>query len=901
MLFVSPLAETPRDALNAALGFAPYLKRLAARRSETVDRLQAEDASDLISRVIADIEGSGASDFERALRCAKADTHLALTAADLSAHLSLPAITSALSQFADQALGAALATALQRFELSGDGLFVIALGKMGAFELNYSSDIDIAVFYDPERFDAGGRSAGDAAGRVVREAVRSLEQRTEDGYVFRTDLRLRPDPRSTPPAVSVRMAELYYESVGQNWERMVWIKARPCAGDLACASDFVMTLQPFVWRRHLDYWAIADIHAIKRQINAHGAAADLHDPAPDVKLGPGGIREIEFFAQTQQLILGGRDITLRERGTISALNALSKARIVDAEQLDVLTTAYEALRHVEHRLQMMNDEQTHKLPNDPEARARVAALCGAEDLASFDRGVRETRRAVHEIYNDLFADEERRAAAARSGNLVFTGVDDDPGTLETLAGLGFSAPSRVIETVRQWHRGRVPATRTTRGRELLTALLPDLLAAMGETGEAQRAFDRFVVFFEGLRSGVQTLSMLLAEPPLMSDLVLTLALAPRLAETLGRRPDMLESLLSSAPPQPLIIDPSAAFGDAMDAARRQHREQSFLIGHRMLHGLVSCADAAAAWSDLADEAVQAMAAAGEAEMGRKFGPCPGDWVICAMGRLGGRDMTAGSDLDLIVIYEPFDGVDAQQYFARFTQRLISGLSSPTAEGELYDVDMRLRPSGRAGPVAVRFAAFDRYQREEAWTWEHMALTRLRPVAGDEDLGARVVAAARRVLAAARDPASLRADVLAMRERLAAARPGRGLWDLKLAPGGLVDLEFVVQHALLALGDGAALEPETGLAIELLKTRGALSAADAEDLRAGRDLFASLQQILRLAVGDAFDPGEASNGLKRRLVETSNANDFNALTVSLANAKRAVVDIRCKKIGALATD
>ncbi|OZB14023.1 MAG: glutamine-synthetase adenylyltransferase, partial [Hyphomonas sp. 34-62-18] len=377
-----------------------------------------------------------------------------------------------------------------------------------------------------------------------------------------------------------------------------------------------------------------------------------------------------------------------------------------------LTTAYRALRNVEHRIQMRQDEQTHTVPADPAEREAVAWLCGYGNLADFDRDLLETRRIVQSAYDALFAQEDRAAESHDLGNLVFTGVDDDPETVKTLGNLGFSDPSSAIDTIRNWHRGRVPATRTARGRELLTSILPGLLKAMGATGEPDEAFRWFSRFFEGLSSGVQTLSMLLARPDLLDDLVSTLALAPRLAQILARRPDLLEALVSNAIPRAPELSPSVTFDASMDAWRRYHREQSFLIGHRLLHGLLPTDQAAEAWTSLADETIRQMARAAEAETTRRNGEVPGRWAVFAMGKLGGGELTAGSDLDIILIYDS-QADDAQTWFTRLTQRLITALTAPTAEGALYEVDMRLRPSGRAGPVAVSLSAFRHYQNEEA--------------------------------------------------------------------------------------------------------------------------------------------------------------------------------------------
>lgn len=903
-----PLADDLPTLMERAGAHAPYLRRLIARDGEALGLNAIEDLPvrveaqfQTLRALVADPPGHEA--LSDALRIAKRRAHLCIALADLAGFWPLDRVTGAITTLADLTLQAALSGALSARNLSGKGLFLVALGKMGAHELNYSSDIDIAAYFDPDVFSGGDRAPGDAAVRVIREVCQLMEAQTGEGYVFRTDLRLRPDPRSTPVAVSTRRAELYYESVGQNWERMVWIKARPCAGDLQTAADFMQVMQPFVWRRHLDYWAIADIHAIKRMINASAGDPALDDVAVDVKLAPGGIREIEFFAQTQQLILGGRDPGLRQRGTLAALEALAGAGIVEDETAGVLSRAYDMLRAVEHRVQMRNDQQTHTLPGDADGRASVAALMGAEDLDAFDARLKAVRRQVHAHYLDLFADEDRQSDAAASGNLVFTGVDNDPGTLATLQRMGFAEPERVIEAVRDWHFGRVPATSTRRGQELLTTLTPGLVEAMGKTGEADIAFRHFERFFQGLRSGVQLMSMLLAEPALMEDLVSTLALAPRLAQILAARPNLLEALITPVGETVFTISEQASFEDAMDAARRRHRDETFLIGHRLLHGRLDARDAAAAWTALADQMVAQMATAAERETARRFGPIPGRYTVCAMGKLGAGELTAGSDLDLIVIYQPDegDGGAAQSWFTRYTQRLITALSAPTAEGELYEVDMRLRPSGRAGPVAVRLAAFERYQVEEAWTWEHMALTRIRPIAGAAELGEAVLSTARRAIDARKHAPSLAADIADMRARLRRERPGQGMWDLKLAPGGIVDIEFVAEYGLLATGGEASVTPATQAALFRLKEAGWLDDPTAEALVAAHAFQSALQQVLRLAVGEARDDDDLPAGLRERLCRAVGTDSFEALRNILAAHQARASEIHCDFLPPPATE
>ena len=907
MLDICPLADAPLDAFKAAADLAPYLSRAARRSPDALNILEKDGAAALHAHALEQARAAGdAATLDETmakLRTAKLAHHIAVAARDLSGDVDVTAVTENLTEFANTALDAAFRAVLSSRELKSDGLFIFALGKMGAFELNYSSDIDVAAFFDADVFDGGSGEAQTKANRVVQETMRVLEEQTGDGYVFRTDLRLRPDPSSTPPAVSTSMASLYYESVGQNWERMVWIKARAVTGDIAAAEAFLEMLTPFIWRRHLDYWAIADVQSVKRMINSKAGVA-LNDPAPDVKLGPGGIREIEFFAQTQQIILGGRNEYLRGRKTLSSLHALVAAKAVDEPVAEELSAAYAALRAVEHRIQMMQDEQTHRVPKDEERRLLLARLCGYEDLAAFDADLHATRANVSRHYSDLFAEEERKTKSASEGNLVFTGVDDDPGTVSTLSSLGFSDPSRVISTIQSWHRGKTPATRTERGRGLLTALLPELLIAMSRTGEPDTAFTRFTQFFEGLRAGIQTLSMLVAEEALLEDLVTTLAIAPRLSQTLARRPILLETLVSSnAPEFPPTLYRDDDFESRMDEVRRWKNERAFLIGHRLLHSRLPASQAALAWSDLADTCARLMADAAAIETARKYGPQPGHWAVGALGKLGGRELTAGSDLDLLIVFEPDEdqALEAGGWFTRFAQRLITAISAETAEGNLYETDMRLRPSGRSGPVAVSLSAFDRYQHNDAWTWELMALTRLRIVAGNDTLGERIVDIAQDAIIHGRPDDERKADILDMRQRLWREKPPRGSWDIKLCEGGLVDLEFVLQQGMLRSGDRGAVHATTTDAIEALTDNGYLSEEEAVTLGHAFRLLQSLQQVRRIAVGTEVSSQTFSRGLKNRLALAADCPGFQVLEHRFEETKQAVADIRRKKIGPLATD
>jgi glutamate-ammonia-ligase adenylyltransferase len=778
------------------------------------------------------------------------------------------------------------------------GLFGLAMGKHGAFELNYSSDIDISLFWEPAALESA-LAAGVEPQKFVDRAAHALaalmQERTGDGYVFRVDLRLRPDPSSTPPVVVAPMALAYYESVGQNWERAAFIKARPVIGDTGAGEAFLKALRPFIWRRSLDYPAILDIQSIKRQIHVHKTGEGMKAAGANLKLGRGGIREIEFFAQTQQLILGGRNPGLRSPRTVDALAALRDAGHVSADACAGLTAAYATLRGLEHRVQMLDDEQTHILPADPARRVAVAALAGEADLAVFDGGVEALLVGVNRTYGELFEGEE--ALSSPYGSLVFTGVENDPETLATLERMGFTEPAGVADTIRSWHHGRIPATRSARGRELFTRLAPRLLTALADTGAADAAFRRFAVFFAGLNSGVQVQALFLAQPKLFDLVVGVMAFAPRLARALGRYPAALDSMLDarfgrdidedSGLIDQMHADAAAApdFETAMDVARRVHREQMFRIGIQTLTGHAGPEAAGRAYTALADAVMAALAPAAMAEAIRQGGPLSGGAVaVVALGKAGSREMTAGSDLDLMTVYDaPPDAVSevrgwaAGVFYSRFTQRLIAALSAHTVEGGLYEVDMRLRPGAAKGPVSLRLSAVEDYYLNAADTWEFMALTRARVVWTDNPVfGARTAATLEAILRRPRPGVDIAADARRMRDLMARERPGQGAWDLKLAPGGQVDAEFVAQvRQLTAAATGRALTVST---LEALAAEPALSEA--------WRLQQALSQILSAAFDERPDPEQEPEGFRRRLAEAAGVADFECLKVRLAEVRTA---------------
>ncbi len=766
-------AATRRSAmptLGPLLAAAPYLFELAMRHADWLAEMLDGNADSALAGVLGEVRVAGRTleaeaDLAVQLRRAKGRIALLAAIAETGDVWSTADATAALSDLADAALEASLDFLIRKAAERGTiraagaancGLTLFALGKHGGRELNYSSDIDIVAFFDAERgvLADPGEATKFYTG-IVRRVVALMEERGPGGYVFRTDLRLRPDPGSTPIALSIDAALAYYEVRGQNWERAAWIKARPCAGDLGVGESFLKLLAPYVWRRHLDFATIADIQAMKRQINIAKNVGAARVEGHNVKLGRGGIREIEFFTQTQQLIAGGREPSLRVRPTTVALKALSAARWITPEAADELTATYWFLRAVENRLQMLNDAQTHVMPEDRAGVAVIARLMGEPDLERFERRYRAALSLVMRYYAGLFSEQETLGSAG--GNLVFTGSDDDPGTLDTLSGMGFADPHRAAETVRKWHYGSYAATRSAAARAHLTELLPSLLKTVAATGNADETLQRFDDFLSRLPAGIQFFALVRSHTHLLTLLVELLASAPRLAEAVIHRAHVMDGLIDPAfadevSRQEVLVRKVESFfaeardyQDVIDRARIIGQEQKFLIAAGLLSGTLDAGHAAEQFTILAETLLKRLFSTVRAEFARRHGVVPGARAaLLGFGKMASREMTFTSDLDFIMLYDGesstlSDGekpLAASHYFARLTQRLIAAVSAPTAEGVLYETDMRLRPSGNAGPLATGLGGFADYHRHNAWTWEHLALSRARVIVADARHGRR---------------------------------------------------------------------------------------------------------------------------------------------------------------------
>lgn len=920
-----------RRLLEAVFGNSPYLGLSLIREVPFLRSLLDDGADEAFDALLAGMQAELGAEMDmaalmRGLRIAKRRAALLIALADIAGIWPLERITLALSRFADQSTSLAARHLLRRAAAEGDltlpypedperdsGLIVIGMGKLGAFELNYSSDIDLIVFYDEERITyTGRRSVQECFVRLTRDLVKILDERTVDGYVFRTDLRLRPDPGSTPAAISLLAAETYYEGFGQNWERAAMIKARQVAGDRQAGSAFLRFLKPFIWRKSLDFAAIQDIHSIKRQINAHRGGKTIAVAGHNIKLGRGGIREIEFFAQTQQLIWGGRQPEVRSSNTVEALRALAAAGHIGETVADEMIAAYGQLRTLEHRLQMIDDKQTQTLPTAPEALAQISAFFGCADTDAFDARVRGILQTVEGHYAQLFEDAPELSGGG--GNLVFTGGENDPETLKTIAALGYQNPDVVASQIRGWHHGRVRATRSTRARELLTELTPALLAALARTAAPDAAFLKFDDFLSRLPAGVPLFSLFWSNPTLLELVAEIMGDAPRLAEHLSHNPTLLDSVLTQGffgpppPPEALAADIDRALGEAgdyqevLDAARRWTNDRKFQIGVLMLRNRIDPVDASRALADVADSVLSRLHPHVEAEFARNHGRIPGaGFAIVAMGKMGSREMTATSDLDLILVYDTppdVDGSDGPRplapsvYFARLTQRMLNAITAKTSEGALYEVDMRLRPSGNAGPIASSLEAFVRYHDEMAWTWEHMALTRARIISGPDALARRIEEVIRKTLTRRRDADKLLADVADMRERMAREHKGESPWEVKHRRGGLIDIDFIAQYLQLrhAADHPEVLAVESTRVIERCASAGLLDAEDAAILRRALRLWVTVQGVLRQTIEGSFVEDTAPEGLRSILVTAAGLDDFEALKQRMTATAVSVQEI-----------
>lgn len=880
-------------AIARARAHAPYLAGALDRLPELTELLAAGEGAAALAWAKA--AGRGASETGAALRREKQALALALAIGDLAGALPLLQVTGELSAFADRALDAAIAEGIRRRAPDAEpaGFLALALGKHGAGELNYSSDIDPILLFDPAMLPRRERDdPGEAAQRVARAVVETLAKVTDEGYVFRVDLRLRPASEVSPLAISIDAALSHYESSALAWERAAFIRARACAGDIAAGEAFLAAIRPFVWRRSLDFGAIAEIGRLTAQIRANARGAQAVGPGFDLKKGRGGIREVEFYAQTHQLIHGGRNPDLRQRGTRATLDALAAAGLIAADEARLLGESYDRLRTIEHRLQMMQDHQTHSLPMKPEALDEVARLDGLADGKALVDELTGITEAVGERYDRLIMANTPQDAPAS------VAMPRQESLAEQLERLGFADPAGLVGRIEAWQSGGMRALRSDAARNAFEAIRSDLLAALAAAPEPERALLRWEQLLNNLPSAINLFRLLEARPALLQLLARILSLAPPLADALARRADLLDPLIDATAFElpgdvaSLIAEFSRSeAGDdyerVLDRVRRKVGEKRFALGVQLIEGAGDPIAIGHGLVRIAEAANHVLTEAAIAEFVRVHGRVPeSELLVLGLGRMGGGVLTHASDLDLVYLFSgdfarESDGrrpLGATLYYNRLSQRVIAALSVPTAEGALYEVDTRLRPSGEQGPPAASLDSFARYQEEQAWTWEHMALCRARPLFGSAEGRAALAAIVRKVLTRKRDPAKLRKDVLEMRGTMAQHKPAKGPLDAKLLRGGLVDLEFLVHFTQLREGKG--LDPDLREALRLLTEAGLLPA----DLLEAHDVLTRFLVAARLLAPDSAVPVKAAC---MALVQACGYGAWDELEAALGQARMQV--------------
>ena len=883
-------AASITDAIARARADSPFLSGLIERNTDLMPAIEAGDFDAALASALA----RSAEAVGTALRKQRQGVALVTAIADLSGAWDLTRITHVLSDFADHALDEAIAAAIEERVpgAANQGFAVIALGKHGGRELNYSSDIDPIFLFDPKTLPHRERDdVAEAAVRYGRRVIELLSALDGDGYVFRVDMRLRPSPEISPIVLPVEAAISYYESSALAWEQAAFIRSRVSAGDRTVGDYFLSAIQPFIWRKSLDFGQLKNITAMTAQIRDHYAKGQKMGLGFDLKRGHGGIRECEFFAQAHQLIHGGRDAGLRMADTRDALAALALAGPITKQESETLSSAYNMLRTFEHRLQMHSDRQTHEIPQNRETADAVARLHGLADGDALIDAIRPVTAQVAAIYDRMID------AGGSEGPRM---ADDGLPLEEQLTDLGYADPAAVMQRMKRWRSGKIRAIRSASARDAFEAVLPAIMAALAQAPDPDRAIARFDNMIEAMPSAINVFRLLEARPGLLQLVGNILSYAPTLADDLGRQSRYLDALIDTSamhlPGDVAALDAAMQrrIGDAdyqstLDIVRDYVGEKRFALGVQLIEGRSDALDIARSYAHLAEAALQTLTAATVAEFEKVHGKVAGsELIILALGRLGGEALTHASDLDLILLFTgdhlaESDGprvLGATQYFNRLAQRVIAAMSVPTASGALYEVDTRLRPSGADGLLCASVKSFDQYQRENAWTWEHMALTRARVLFGSADARTHVADIISDVLRTPRDSEKLRHDISSMRTEMAAHKPPKGDLDVKLLPGVLVDMEFIIHR--LQLEKHVGLMPQLGPAIAALVASGHLP----PDFAKAFALMGRLLVMVRLIAPDCDTPPDAAQML---IAQSLGFDDWDSLAQAIRDYRGVVID------------
>jgi [glutamine synthetase] adenylyltransferase / [glutamine synthetase]-adenylyl-L-tyrosine phosphorylase len=773
------------------------------------------------------------ADWPQRLRRYRTAASTRLIWRDLNGLDDVPATLRGATALAEDCLGLGLTALEAEFATrhgvvrAADGseqrLVVFGLGKLGGSELNFSSDVDLVYAYPQGGESDGPRplAAEEYFARLGQRLAKLLDETTVDGFSHRVDLRLRPFGNAGRVALSFAGMDQYFQREGRDWERYAWLKARAVAGDIAAGEAWLQTLRPFVYRRYLDFTALDGLREMKAAITAEVARKDMFD---DIKRGPGGIREIEFLTQALQLIRGGREATLRERRLLHALPALVACGQMAVQDGADLLHAYDFLRRLENRLQMLRDAQTHALPGDDTDRLRIACALGYPDWSALLAALNVQRERVSTEFAALLAPRAGQAAPDALSNYWRVLPDDGA---EVLANAGFLDANGADQSLREFAQSLGVKSLSDAARARLDRVLPALLHAATRSPQPDAALKRVLGLLQSILRRTSYLALLDEQPSALARLVDVLARSALLAERLAAYPLLLDELLDVrvSGPMPeaeaMQAECNAALNvDDPEAALRLLNETRLALSFRMalaaLDGRQRAVDSTRQLAQLAQAVVVTALQMAEADMQRAHGVIPGGrFAIIGYGSLGGLELGFGSDLDLVFLHDHPAGEDSSngprpldpgRWYARLAQKVMALLSAVTAAGRLYDIDVRLRPDGGKGALVSSLASYTEYQRERAWTWEHQALVRARGIAGDDSLLADFERVRAQTLGRARDHDVLFADVLKMRSRMRTEldRSDAGRLDLKQGPGGVVDLEFLLQTGVL---DSAAAQPQ----------------------------------------------------------------------------------------------
>jgi glutamate-ammonia-ligase adenylyltransferase len=898
------------DDLAAMLVTSQYLQRLALRHGEDVGPCLNGQAANQINvaktHFITSMQSAGDEKAAlQAIRIWRGRTALMVALSDLAGHEDIPKQMEWLSEAAQTVLSATIQylfrQAAQRgkiksfdADLSGCGWTVLALGKLGAGELNFSSDIDLIILHDTHHAPFDNLDAVQPFFvTMTRDLIRLLSSSTSDGIGWRVDLRLRPDPGATAVSIDLTAAISYYESIARTWERAAFIRARPVAGDLALGNIFLRQIQPFIWRKTLDYTVMDDMKTMLRRPPQGNSWRGYN-----LKTGKNGIRQIEFFTHVLQLVAGGRDEKLRHRNSLAALDALAATKWINSEQAAALGTAYHQLRRIEHRLQMIADNQTHSLPRGQEDLEKFAHFMGHRTAADFcDRLNNLLDQVGTNAKHDLLNPADSTISPADGIKDIL--LDDHDALAGWLGNHGFERPRIIADTLSGWMAGRISATRSDRARALLNRLMPEILMTFTAADAPDDKFAALAQFIEGLPASVQIFSLLDYNRQLTRLLCDIVLLSPQLGNHLRQYPTLFDLLLYQSFFKPLLdanmmtaqleqICSGRDIEDALDQIKIKAREWKFQVEIQALSQTIDSTRLATGLSAIATATVRLILNLARADMTRRHGEIDGSVTILALGRLGTGQMTVSSDLDLLFVYDSPEtalsegkrAINAPTYFARLAQTMVSWLSTATAEGVLYQVDLRLRPEGEAGAIATSLDRLKTYFAADAWIWEKLALAKAQPIAGDANLTKKLRRAINAIVNQPHDHSLIGPAIDNMLVRIRKVRKGKSKWHLRARDGGLIELDLLMQGMRLQHG---YLFDQTGQSIAAilaqLKTSGKINANHAEALQDADQLFNEIHQCLRLTFGNAASvPDQLPTPLQQFMLSRMDLADEQQLTV-----------------------